>query len=117
MLRKADIIATYGLLVAGGIHTTLTTVFKPAGGEEALWFAGSGLSLVLLGALNHARHCTGYPEIVRLCRGANTVGTLYMCFVTAVVPAPHVVVVLIFTGTALVGSMEPVGRSITIHRP
>lgn len=47
-------IASWLLAILGGIHLSMTHVFYGKLSVSALWFAGTGLSLVFLGLLNYA---------------------------------------------------------------
>lgn len=94
MFDRADSIASYGLVVAGITHAALTLQFHPAGGEGALWFAGSGLALIVGGLLNLARRATPNRRVRRLSGAGNLVSLLYMLLVTRMLPAPHVLLIL-----------------------
>lgn len=94
MFKRIDIIASYGLVAAGMIHTALTPVAKSAGGEEALWFAGTGIALGALGLLNIARHEAPNTRVRQLSAAANLASIPYMLVVTWMLPAPHVMLVL-----------------------
>ncbi|HEU5098653.1 MAG TPA: hypothetical protein VFU22_06530 [Roseiflexaceae bacterium] len=94
MIDRADAVASYGLLAAGITHTALTFLFHPEGGEVALWFAGSGLALITLGLLNLARRAGSYPRVRQLSAAGNLVGVAYMLIVTAMLSAPHVMLIL-----------------------
>jgi hypothetical protein len=108
MLDRADTVASYGLVAAGITHTALTFLFHPKGDEVALWFAGAGLALITLGLLNLARRAAPYSRVRQLSAAGNVAGIAYMLIVTAMLPAPHVMLVLgmllIATIRSLVGS-------------
>ena len=106
LLRHSDAVVTYGILTAGVVHTSLTPVFKPKAGEDALWFAGSGLALGFLGALNLLRRTTNDSAMIRrCCRSANIVTTVYMALVARALPEPHVYTVLVLVGVATAHSL------------
>jgi hypothetical protein len=70
-------------------HTLLTPFFARRQPRlQQLWFAGSGLALVLLGLLNLARTRAGDPTVRRLCQLANPVGTLYLALLVRDLPEP-----------------------------
>ena len=106
MLDRADAVASYGLVVAGIIHTALTPLFYPAGGEDPLWFAGSGLALIMLGLLNLARRAAPYPRVRQLSAAGNLVGVVYMIIVTTMLPAPHVMFILVMLAIATICSLS-----------
>ena len=105
MLDRADTVASYGLVTAGIIHTVLTLIFHTDGGELALWFAGTGLALSALGLLNLARRAAPYARIRQLSAIGNVAGVAYMLVVTAMLPAPHVMLVLAMLSVATIRSL------------
>jgi len=104
LLRRSDTIATYGMLVAGVVHTSLTPIFKPTFDQDALWFAGTGLALCFLAGLNLLRRTTAHPSTRWFGRAANVVGTVYLLVVAQTLQAPHVYLVLAFVGAATINS-------------
>lgn len=107
LLRRSDAVASSGILAAGVVHTSLTPVFKPQGGEEALWFAGSGLALCMVGALNLLRRAPDASAQTRwACRSANVATTAYLLLVARALRAPHVYLVLALVSLATVHSFR-----------
>ncbi len=95
VLRRSDTVATYAILAAGMVHTGLAPVFKPSGGEERLWFAGSGLALCFLGVLNLLRQSPNRSTATRRwCGLANIAGVVFLAMVARVLRKPHVYAVL-----------------------
>ena len=105
MIDRADAVASYGLLAAGIIHTALTFLLHPNGGETALWFAGAGLALGALGLLNLARRAAPYSRVRQLSAAGNVAGAAYMLIVTAMLPAPHVLLILGMLSVATIRSL------------
>jgi hypothetical protein len=70
----------YGIL--GIIHTSFTPVFYKAMTEDAMWFAGTGLSLLFLGLLNIASMKLNDKSIFNLCISANIISTIYNILLT-----------------------------------
>lgn len=100
LVRHIDTVASYGMLVAGIIHTSLTPLFNTTFGINELWFAGTGLAFGFLGCLNLVRRTIDSTSVWWLCLSANVVGTGYMGLVVAMIPAPHVYLVFAFISAA-----------------
>src|SRR5689334_3556950 len=105
MIERADAVASYGLVVAGLAHTALTIVFHPNGGEVALWFAGAGLALITLGLLNLARRAAPNSRARQLSAAGNMAGIAYMVYVIAMLPAPHVMLIMVMLLVATIRSL------------
>ncbi|MFH1278983.1 MAG: hypothetical protein ABIK65_11485 [Candidatus Eisenbacteria bacterium] len=52
MIRTLHIAATLAVTAIGVVHTASTFVFFREPGEEAIWFAGTGLAAITTGILN-----------------------------------------------------------------
>jgi hypothetical protein len=112
MLDRADAVASYGLVAAGLAHTALTSRFRPEGGEDALWFAGAGLALVMDGLLNLARQAAPESRIRRLSIAGNFAALPYVLVVAAMLPTPHVMTILGMQGVVTVRSLQkPAARA------
>jgi hypothetical protein len=73
-VHKANSCVLAGL---GPLHTLLTSVFYPRLGMDALWFAGTGLGVVLLALLNQAVLLSPMRDGLNLSLAANLAGLLY----------------------------------------
>jgi hypothetical protein len=87
------------------VHTALTPVVSGHWGPGAVWFAGTGLGLLLLGALNiAARRDSAAVGTRRACAIANLVALAYVAAAVFAVPEPQAFVVLAaLAGQALAG--------------
>lgn len=65
------------LLMLGVIHSSLTPLFYSSFSQEAMWFFGTGLSLVFLGFLNIATSRLLEPWLLTITLFANIIGTLF----------------------------------------
>lgn len=81
MLRTLHKISSVLLVALGVIHTGLTPVFYGKFSHNALWFAGSGLTMIFVGFLNIGlTRDVGRDRIVQvLCYAANLL-TLFFGF-------------------------------------
>jgi hypothetical protein len=79
-------ICMYLLVALGTGHTLLTPIFYPTFSADALWFAGTGLSLLFLGLLNIVTERISDRNLRNLCMGANIVGTIFIILVTVALP-------------------------------
>jgi hypothetical protein len=79
-------ISAYLLVALGTGHTLLTPVFYPGFSADALWFAGTGLSLLFLGVLNIVAERLPDRGLHNLCVVANLIGTTFLILVTVTVP-------------------------------
>jgi hypothetical protein len=79
-------ISAYLLVILGTGHTLLTPTFYPGFSADALWFAGTGLALLLLGMLNIATIKNPIPTLLNLCVVANLMGVIYLALVTLAIP-------------------------------
>lgn len=105
-LQRSDAVASYGILTAGVVHTGLAPVFKPGGGEETLWFAGSGLALCFLGVINLLRRSPTSSRVTRRwCSLANIGGVVFLAMLARVLRKPHVYAVLACAGWTTVCSI------------
>jgi hypothetical protein len=96
----------YSLVGLGGLHALLTPVFYPAFSADAVWFAGTGLALVFLGALNIAHTSSPDRHIQRLCLITNVIGTLFCITIAAVVAEPQAYLAVGLAATALIASLR-----------
>lgn len=120
LLGGSDAVATYGMLTVGALHTCLTPRFKPQAGEDAIWFAGSGLALCFLGALNVLRRTPpAAPLTRRICAGANIITTGYMALMAREVREPQVYTVLVCVGVATMHALHALkaAPSVAYHPP
>lgn len=79
-------ICMYLLVALGTGHTLLTPIFYPSFLPDALWFAGTGLSLLFLGLLNIVTERLSDRNFRNLNISANIIGTIYIILVAIAVP-------------------------------
>ncbi|MBA2338972.1 MAG: hypothetical protein H0V88_01130 [Pyrinomonadaceae bacterium] len=84
-------ITSYLLIALGIVHTSLTPVFMSRLSPGAMWFAGAGLAMVVLGFLNVClRRDAGRDRVVRLlCHVANVVFTMFGGLTAFVINEPQ----------------------------
>lgn len=76
-MKRFQTYATGLLIILGGVHAVLTAVLSPRFNEQAMWFAGAGLALLLLGMLNWVRLATLNRVACMTCFIANSFGIAY----------------------------------------
>ena len=97
-------LGSWGLMGLGAAHTLCTPLLFGAFSPGALWFAGSGLAFVFLGALNlSAAGDSG--SVSRLCVAANCAGVLFGVATIMVVSEPQALVALAALVLVLVASV------------
>ena len=91
-MKKLFSVSTGVILFLGVGHTLLTPMFYPSFSDDALWFAGTGLSLFFLGLLNWVAIRAKVKWIYNFVVPANVIGGI---FITAVaVPVPEIQAIL-----------------------
>lgn len=94
------------LIALGTVHAALTPMFYGRFSQNALWFAGSGLTMIYLGFLNIALgRASGRDRLVPvLCYIANLVTTVFGVLLVTVDNEPQVffglVLIVLITVTA-----------------
>jgi hypothetical protein len=94
------------LIALGIVHTSLTPMFYGRLSLNALWFAGSGLTMIFLGLLNiGVNRSMGRDRLMRiLCRAANVVTTVFGVLLVTLDSEPQVifglVLIILMTATA-----------------
>lgn len=80
-MKKSKILKLYQissyLLMLGVIHSALTPVFYKSFSVDALWFFGTGLSLVFLSMLNIAASRILEKWVLKMTLIANIIGSLF----------------------------------------
>lgn len=91
MLKTLHQISSYLLIALGVVHTSLTPVFINRLSPGALWFAGAGLAMVVLGFLNVClRRDAGRDRVVQiLCHVANVLSTIFGALTAYVIDEPQ----------------------------
>ena len=98
-------IASY-LLMLGVIHSALTPVFyKTFMSVEAMWFFGTGLSLVFLGMLNIASGKILNIWMLKFTIAGNVAGTTFSLLLWLVLPEPQAIVGFVFHLIVLLASV------------
>jgi hypothetical protein len=106
VLKTLHKISSILLIALGGVHTALTPVFYGRFSLNALWFAGSGLTMIFLGFLNIALSRTiGRDRLVKiLCYIANLITTAFGVLLVTLDSEPQVifglVLIVLMTVTA-----------------
>lgn len=87
-MKTNKLISTYRitsyLLMLGVIHSAMTPIFYKSLSLDALWFFGTGLSLVFLSILNIAASRLLVPWLLTLTLIANIIGTIHSFAITIV---------------------------------
>lgn len=98
-------IASY-LLMLGVVHSALTPVFyKTFMSVEAMWFFGTGLSLIFLGMLNIACSKILHTWMLKFTIAGNVAGTTFSLLIWFVLPAPQALVGFVFHLIVLLASV------------
>lgn len=106
MLSTLHKISSSLLIALGTVHAALTPMFYGRFSLNALWFAGSGLTMIFLGFLNIAmRRAAGRDRLVQiLCYAANLITTIFGVLLVTVDNEPQVifglVLIVLMTVTA-----------------
>jgi hypothetical protein len=79
----------YALIALGTVHALGTRVFYDGLSPGAIWFAGTGLSLVFLGILNLVATAAASSRAWLLCRIANLIGAAFGLLAVLAVPEPQ----------------------------
>jgi hypothetical protein len=122
MLKTLHQISSYLIIALGVVHTSLTPVFMSRLSPNAMWFAGAGLAMVVLGFLNIAlRRNAGRDPVLRiLCHTANLVFTIFGALTGYVVSEPQayfgLLLLVMLTLTAFTLKREPDESSATTSR-
>ena len=98
-------ISTILLMLLGLAHAFLTSVFYSEFSADAVWFAGTGLSLLFLGTLNFAAILSSSRKVLNLCIVANAIGTILGVLILIVVPEIQASVALIVFLAVLMSSI------------
>ena len=99
-------LSAYLLVALGTGHTLLTPVFYPGFSADALWFAGTGLSLLLLGLINIIALRLSDRALRTLCVAANLVGMAYLTLVTLAVPEVQAIFAILAALGVTIGSLS-----------
>ena len=97
--------ASYLVLLLGIIHTSMTPVFYDSFSKDALWFAGTGLSLIFLGFLNSAALKASIAAIYNICIISNVISVIYFALIVIVLPKPHAFLGVLLVICELTGSV------------
>ncbi len=91
MLKTLHQISSYLLIALGVVHTSLTPVFMSRLSPGAMWFAGAGLAMVVLGFLNVClRRDEGRDRVIQIiCYVANVVFTIFGGLTAFVINEPQ----------------------------
>ncbi|HEX6037756.1 hypothetical protein [Longimicrobium sp.] len=106
----------WALVGLGGVHTLLTVPFYGQLTPEAVWFAGTGLMMVLLGLLNLIGRRTADPGARRLCQAADMLGLLFGMLSVLAVPEPQAFVGLGLLFGLAIGALAPVPQDQRVRK-
>lgn len=111
MQRLEWILALIAALL-GGLHVGLTALLYPRASIEALWFAGTGLDIVAVAAMNIVALRAGDRSSPILLLAANTAMACFFAAAWPLLNAPQVAVgFMLFTGLTLCGALKLPRRS------
>lgn len=99
-------ISAYVLVALGTGHTLLTPVFYLNFSADALWFAGTGLSLLLLGVINIIAMRLQDRALGNICVAANLIGVVFLTLVLLAVPEVQALFAVLAALGAVVGSIS-----------
>ncbi len=86
-MRMLDKIAIAVMLLLGIGHIVATPHYAPGFNPAAVWFAGSGLALLLAGLFNLGRLSSPEVPLLRiLCLAANALALAWIAMVAILVP-------------------------------
>jgi hypothetical protein len=106
MLKTIHTISSCLIIGLGVVHTSMTPVFYGRLSSGALWFAGSGLTMIFVGFLNVAfSRNAGREKFVRvLCYVANLLTVIFGGMIVTVDNEPQVffgmLLIILMTATA-----------------
>ncbi|MBN1960042.1 MAG: hypothetical protein JW841_03785 [Deltaproteobacteria bacterium] len=108
-MRKITIVATGFLTIMGIGHIAFTPKYAPGITEQAAWFSGSGLVLIILGLLNAARLWgdSNLSIMNHLCAIANLLTLTWIIFVIAVLPVHQAFFVAILLVVLVISTFIP----------
>lgn len=94
--RRAHGAASGLLAIVAGLHSGLTAFLYDDWSADAVWFLGTGLSLLLLAVINlsHLSAASGRQPTVRVVKTANWVFLAFGVGAVIAVPEPQAFVVL-----------------------
>jgi hypothetical protein len=93
------------LLMLGIIHSVITPVFYKSFSIDALWFFGTGLSLIYLSLLNISASRLLVPWLLRIALVANITGTFFAVATVFILPEPQAYIGLCFCVIVLVSNL------------
>jgi hypothetical protein len=104
VVRRIYIFVVAGFFGLGLLHTALTYPLYAALSAPALWFAGTGLLLVAIAALNWIvlRMQARDSAIARVVTAVNAAGLVLALLVLRVVPEPPTYVLLVLFAIAVI---------------
>ncbi len=95
-------VSTWILTALGILHIALTPVFYRGFTLAALWFAGTGLSILFLGLFNMAILRAAMQTACDLCLAANIIGFIYSVLLIILLPQPQAFLALLaFLGVTI----------------
>ena len=104
-------IAAGALVFFGVVHVAMTARNYQLNSAEAIWFAGSGIMLIASGLLTLSATAPG-ARIARVCSIiVNLLAFSLGMLAIAVVPGPHIYLLVAFIVAALIGVSGLVFRS------
>lgn len=110
MRHKIRKIAAVALLLLGTGHTLMTPHFFPEFNPDAVWFGGSGLTLILLGLLNLAASSPADRLGRWIPLAGNLLGLAFAITVVAAVPVRQAFIFLALMAVVTATGFSP-GKS------
>lgn len=113
ILNRLYAVLGWAIILLGTLHMATTFRLTTASPGFQIWFFGSGIALVLLGALNLLHRSYGYlaPELRVVCRSANVALTLFVVVagrITHASMAEYILMLVLFGGALLLSCLLPV---------
>jgi len=113
-MRRAYFVLSLGIITLGAVHIAATPRYFAHLTSAAVWFAGSGLAMILTGALNLLRRAYGAaaPGLRLVCVAANAVMTGFglLAGYAGRATAAEFALVLVLIGGATVLSTIPAAQ-------
>jgi hypothetical protein len=104
-MKRFYSISSYALAVLGLIHTAMTPVFYPSLSLNAVWFAGTGISLIFLAGLNLASLRARMAAIRRITMLCNSIFTVFCIMIIIMLPEPQSYIAILLAIAVLIGSI------------
>ena len=109
-------VAIYGVILLGVVHSALTPSAYPGLTPETLWFAGTGLMLIALGALNAQVRATADRKGAAAAAIVNVLALLLALLASYVIREPQAFLLVLLLGSCFLGSLRAMRARPTGNR-